>query len=97
MKIILKDVKFPPHINLGFQTDFDKQDMTDRNYKIRAWAPKNAKSFKIISESEYYPYGPNTLNGSIEVAYFTKESEGTKFSELPADKWGRNCVAILTK
>ena len=90
MKITLKDVKYPPHIYLGFVCDKAKQDMSDRDYKIRAWAPKNAKSFQIISS--YYhacAYGPNTLEGSVEVAYFTKESEGTKFSDLPADKFGR--------
>ncbi len=77
MKINLTDVKFPPHINLGFQTGLDMTDMKDRNYKIKAWAPKNAKSFKIISESGYYLYGPGTLNGGVEVAYFTLKNEGT--------------------
>lgn len=82
MKIILKDVKFPPHINLGFQTDLNAKDMSDRNRKIKAWAPKNAKSFQIISESEYYLYGPGTLNGGVEVAYFTRKSEGIPLDSI---------------
>lgn len=82
MKIILKDVKFPPHINLGFQTDLDMKDMTDRNRKIKAWAPKKAKSFQIISESGYYLYGPGTLNGGVEVAYFTRKNEGISLDSI---------------
>ncbi len=82
MKIILKNVKFPPHINLGFQTGLDMSDMKDRNCKIKAWAPKNAKSFQIISESGYYPYGPGTLNGGVEVAYFTRKNEGVPLDSI---------------
>ncbi len=87
MLIKLKDVKHPPYINLGFICDLEKQDLNDRNYKIRAWAPKAAKSFKIISES-FIPDG-KVMRGSVEVGYFTTEKEGICFSELPKDKFGR--------
>lgn len=81
MKILLKDVKFPPHLNLAFQCDTAKTDWRDRDYKVASWAPKRAKSFQIVSE-DYRHGGKGWLNGSVEIAYFTTANEGLPLEPL---------------
>ena len=73
MKIMLKNVKFPPHLNLGFIAN-DKSDFHDRDFKIKAWAPKKARSFTIVSQ-RWGSYGGG-LEGHVEIAYFTTADEG---------------------
>ena len=81
MKILLTDVKFPPHLNLGFVCGFDENDMSDRDYKIKSWAPKQAKSYSILSQF-FDKDKRGWIEGHAEIAYFSKLKEGN----FPLDK-----------